>query len=320
MAIKKEVKTGIIILSGIIVLYLGINYLKGKDFFSKETRIFAVYDRVEGLAASNVVQINGFKAGFVRSLTLLPDHSGRIVVAMRVKSELKIPRNSTAQIYSTDLLGTKGVRIIFGNSSEDVQNGDTLQSDIQKSISEEVNAQVAPIKLKAENLLSSLDSVTSILRDVFNEETKENLKNSFTSISTSLGHFEHIAHSIDTMMSSENGKLKLIFENIESITSNIKNNSEHISKAIENISSISDTLRKANLSATLENTRKTMEQTANIFEKVNKGKGSLGMLINDDSLYINLNSTAHSLDALIKDLKANPKRYVHFSFIGGGKK
>src|SRR5206468_150380 len=120
------------------------------------------------------------------------DHSGRIIVALHVKKELKIPRNSIAQIYSTDLLGTKGVRIIFGNSKEELQNGDTLQSDIQKSLSDEVSAQVAPIKMKAENLLSSLDSVTTILRDVFNEQTKENLKSSFGSISTSLGHFEHI--------------------------------------------------------------------------------------------------------------------------------
>jgi phospholipid/cholesterol/gamma-HCH transport system substrate-binding protein len=320
MAIRKEVKTGIIILSGIIVLYIGINFLKGKDFFSGEKRVYAIYDRVEGLAPSNIVQVNGLKAGFVRELKLLPDHSGRIIVTLRVQNAMKIPRNSTAQIFSTDLLGTKGIRLLFGNSTEDLQNGDTLKSDIQRSISEEVNAQVAPIKIKAENLLSSLDSVTSILKDVFNQQTKENLKNSFASISTSLGHFEHIAHSFDTMMSSQNGKLKLIFDNIESITSNIKNNSEHITHAIENISNISDTLRKANLAATLENTRKTMEQTSAIFEKVNKGKGSLGMLINDDSLYVNLNSTAHSLDALIKDLKANPKRYVHFSVIGGGKK
>jgi phospholipid/cholesterol/gamma-HCH transport system substrate-binding protein len=320
MAIKKEVKTGIIILSGIIVLYLGINFLKGKDFFSSEKRVYAVYDRVEGLAPSNVVQVNGLKAGFVRELKLLPDHSGRIIVTLRLKNDMKIPRNSIAQIISTDLLGTKGIKLVFGNSTEDLQNGDTLRSDIQKSLSEEVSAQVAPIKMKAENLLSSLDSVTTILRDVFNEQTKQNLKNSFASISTSLRSLENITNSMDTMMRGSSGKIRMIINNIESITTNLRNNSEHISSAIENIANISDTLRKANLTATLENTRKTLEQTSNIFEKVNKGKGSLGMLINDDSLYVNLNNTANSLDALIKDLKANPKRYVHFSFIGGGGK
>jgi phospholipid/cholesterol/gamma-HCH transport system substrate-binding protein len=320
MAIRKEVKVGAIVLGGIIVLYFGINFLKGKDFFSNEKRVYAVYDRIEGLSPSNLIQVNGLKAGFVRDIKLLPDHSGRIIVSMLIKNEMKIPRNSVAQIVSTDLLGTKAIRLIFGNSSEDVQNGDTLQSDIQKSISEEVSAQVAPIKMKAENLLSSLDSVTTILRDVFNEKTKQNLKNSFASISTSLHSMESITGSLDTVMRKSEGKIKTIIDNIEFITSNLKNNSEHISNAIENIANISDTLRRANLTQTIENTKKTLEMTSSIFEKVNKGKGSLGMLINDDSLYVNLNSTAHSLDALIKDLKANPKRYVHFSLVGGKSK
>jgi phospholipid/cholesterol/gamma-HCH transport system substrate-binding protein len=319
MAIRKEVKVGAIVLSGIIVLYFGINFLKGKDFFSNEKRAYAVYDRIEGLSPSNIVQVNGLKAGFVRDIKLLPDHSGHIIVTMLIKNEMKIPRNSVAQIFSTDLLGTKGIRLLFGNSSEDLQSGDTLQSDIQKSISEEVSAQVAPIKAKAENLLSSLDSVAGILRDVFNEKTKQNLKNSFASISTSLHSMESISGNLDTVMRRSSGKIKSIIDNIEFITSNLKNNSEHISNAIENIANISDTLRRANLAQTIENTKKTLEMTSSIFEKVNRGKGSLGMLINDDSLYVNLNSSARSLDALIKDLKANPKRYVHFSLVGGGK-
>jgi phospholipid/cholesterol/gamma-HCH transport system substrate-binding protein len=320
MALKKEVKVGAIVLAGIIVLYFGINFLKGKDFFSSEKRVYALYNRVEGLAPSNIVQVNGLKAGFVRDIQLLPDHSGRILVTMRVQNAMKIPRNSIAQIYSTDLLGTKGIRLLFGNSTEDLENGDTLKSDIQMSISEEVSAQVAPIKMKAENLLSSLDSVAIILRDVFNEQTKANLKSSFSSISSSLHSLENITSNLDTMMRRESGKIKSIIDNIESITSNLKNNSQHISSAIENIANISDTLRKANLTATLENTRKTLEQTSKIFEKVNTGKGSLGMLINDDSLYVNLSAAARNLDVLIKDLKANPKRYVHFSLMGGKSK
>jgi phospholipid/cholesterol/gamma-HCH transport system substrate-binding protein len=127
---------------------------------------------------------------------------------------------------------------------------------------------------------------------------------------------ESITKSLDTMMNKENGKIKTILDNIESITTNLKDNSKSISDAINNIANISDTIRKANLSATLENTRKTLEMTSSIFEKVNTGKGTLGMLVNNDSLYINLNSTAQSLDALIKDLKENPKRYVHFSMFG----
>jgi len=297
MAISKEVKIGAIVFSGIIVLYFGINYLKGKDFFSSEKHVYALYERVEGLAPSNIIEINGLKAGFVREIKLLPDHSGRILVTMNLQSGLKIPRNSVAQIYSTDLLGTKGIRLIFGTSKEDLQDGDTLFADLQKSLSEEVNAQVAPVKQKAENLLASLDSVAQILRDVFNEETKQNLKNSFASISTSLRSIQKITTNIDTL------KIKQILANVESFT--------------HNFSAISDTLKRANLAGTIENLKKTVDEASAVFEKINKGKGSMGKLMNDDSLYVNLNAASKSLDELLKDLKANPKRYVHISVFGG---
>jgi len=309
MAISKEAKVGLIVFTAIVVLFWGVNYLKGRDFFTTENLIYAVYDRVEGLAPSNVVEVNGLKIGLISSISLLPDHSGRIIAAMHIKKDLKIPRNSTAQIFSIDFLGTKGIRLVYGDSPDDIHNHDTLRSDIEKNISEQVSAQVAPLKAKAENLLSSLDTVTYILRDVFNEDTKENLKRSFSSITSSLNSMEHITKSVDTMMSKEDGKLKMIFDNIQTITSDLKT-------VVANIGNISDTLKHSNIGATIENTRKTLEQTSQIFEKVNKGKGSLGLLVNNDSLYINLNNTARDLDILLKDLKLNPKKYVHFSFIG----
>jgi phospholipid/cholesterol/gamma-HCH transport system substrate-binding protein len=113
MKLSKEVRTGIIMVGGIAIIFWGINYLKGKDFFSKQKLVYAVYDRVDGLAPSNVVQVNGLKIGLIHTITLLPDHSGKIVVAMHVGNQLKIPRNSSAQIFSVDLLGTKGIRMVM---------------------------------------------------------------------------------------------------------------------------------------------------------------------------------------------------------------
>src|SRR5690349_365831 len=114
MKVSKEVKVGAIIIVGIALLFWGINYLIGKDFFTSEKLIYAVYDRVDGLTASNPVVVNGLKIGKVHRLYLLPDHSGKIVVSMHISSGLNIPRNSTAQIYSADLLGTKSVQLIMG--------------------------------------------------------------------------------------------------------------------------------------------------------------------------------------------------------------
>jgi len=320
MKINKEARIGIIVLAAIALSYWGLNYLKGQDIFTSQKAIYAIYSRVDGLLPSNVVQVNGYKIGFVKTINLLPDHSGRLVISMHIKSDLRIPKNSRAEIFSTDFLGTKAVQLIFGDSKEDIQDGDTLQSSVQASLTDEVGAQVAPIKQKAENLLASLDSVAAVFREVFNQETKLNLKKSFQSISTALNSIDNIATTVDTMLGRKNGRIKLLLENLESITNNIKNHNQQIGEVIDNFSGISDTLRRANLSQTILNLKNTLDKTSSIFDKVNKGEGTLGMLVNDDSLYVNLNHTAHDLDALIKDLNTNPRKYVHFSMFGGGGK
>lgn len=315
MKISKEAKIGLIITSGIAILFWGLNYLKGKDFFTSQKTVFATYDRVDGLTASNPVLVNGMKIGSVTKLSLLPDQSGRILVAMHINSNVRIPRNSTAEIFSTDLLGAKGIRFLFGESADIIEDGDTVKSQIQNSLSQEVNAQVAPIRARAESILSSMDSVLMIVRTVFNESTKEDLRRSFQSISSSLLSIERITGTMDQQLARQ-GKLGLIFDNLESITTNLRSNNKSLTNAIENFSAISDTLAGANLAATIENTRKTLEGTTSLLAKVNSGEGSLGQLATNDSLYTNLNNTARDLDLLITDLKANPGRYVHISVFG----
>lgn len=319
MKFSKEARLGLIVTVGIALLFWGVNFLKGKDFFSSDKVVYAVYDQVEGLSASNPVTVNGMKVGSVRSLELLKDNSGKILVSMHVTDKVHIPVNSTAQIFSVDILGSKGIRILLSKEGMELKDGDTLLSGFQKSLSDDLGEQVGPLKTKAESLISSMDSVLYIIREVFNDRTKNNLRKSFESISHSLASIENIAGNIDTAMSGE-GRLKSIFENLESISANLKNSNDKISLMINNFSAISDTIAQANISQTLEKTKKTLEQTAGIMEKVNKGEGSLGQLVNNDSLYTNLNSSAKNLNLLLTDLRMNPGRYLKFSVISFGKK
>ena len=317
MKISKEAKVGLIVISGIAFLFWGINFLKGRDFFTSQKLVYAVYDRVDGLSRSGPVLVNGLKVGTINSLDLLRDHSGRIVVAMHLENKMHIPRNSVAEIYSTDILGTRAIRLNLGDSKEEVQRNDTLISAIQKNLSQEVSAQVAPIKEKTENLIASLDSVLGIVRSVFNSETKEHLKKSFESIASIMASIENVTGTLDTVLTKE-GRLKMLFRNLESITSNLSRNNEKITHMIDNFAAISDTLARSQLASTIESTRKTLDQTNQMLQRINKGQGTLGQLATNDSLYINMNATARDLDALLKDLKANPKRYVSISVFGGG--
>jgi len=319
MKISKEAKTGLIVVAGISLLLWGINYLKGKDLFTSQKLVYAIYERVDGLAPSNPVQVNGMKIGLVKTLTLLPDHSGRIIVSMHLSSEVRIPRNSVAQIFGTDLLGSKAIRFVFGDSKDDVHNGDTLAASVEKSLSQEVGSQVGPIKEKAESILSSMDSVLAVIRDVFNENTRVHLRNSFESIANSLASIEHVAGSLDTIIRKE-GKLKEIFDNLSSIVTNLKNNNGKITSIINNFAAISDTLARANVALLLDNTKKTLDQTNQLFQKINKGEGTVGQLATNDSLYSNLNAAAHDLDQLLKDFNENPTRYIGVSLISFGSK
>jgi len=312
---SKEVKVGFLVTAALAALLWGMNYLKGIDIFTGDNKYFAIYNQVDGLVPSSDVILNGVKIGQVSKIEFLQDKSGRILATMLIKRKVFVGKNSVASIISSDLLGGRAIDIKLDSLSPPAQDGDTLLSDIQSSLSE----QVGPIKDKAERLIMSLDSLAVSLNQVFNPVTRKNLDNSVVNLDKSLKSIENASRSLDNMISSENGKLRKMIANVESITNNIKNNNEELSNVIRNFSQISDTLVKADLAAVISNTNKTLQQTSSIMEKINRGEGSLGLLINDDSLYNALQRGAEDLDRLLIDLKQNPRRYVHFSVFGGGK-
>ena len=188
------------------------------------------------------------------------------------------------------------------------------------SLTEEVNKQVAPIKEKAENLLSSLDTMVTVLQSVFNSETRKNINASFVSIQSTLTNLESTSYNLDTLVYGQRKRLERIMFNIESITTNFRKNDEKISNVLSNFSLISDTLAKANIAGTLANVNNVLSSVEAISEKINKGEGSIGLLVNDQKLYDNLNNSAAQLNALIEDMKINPYRYVNFSVFPPSKK
>jgi len=316
--IKKEVWIGIVVIGSLGVLYWGLNYLKGIDIFNKESNYYAIYDKVEGLTVSNPVQINGYTVGNVRSVTFLPDNSGRIVVKMSVvNQDFKIPLNTVAKITSLDLLGSKSVNLILGKETEYHNVGDTLKSSVEASIAEEVNSQILPLKLKAEDLLASMDTAIQIVRAILNEEARDNLSASFKNIKNAMGTFEVVAMRVDTMIYEEKAKLSSIMTNFNSISFNLRNNNENITMILDNVAFITDSIAASNVTQTINNASIAFRDAALIMEKIEKGEGSIGQLVNNDSLYFHLESSARNLDRLLMDIEEHPGRYVHVSVFGG---
>ncbi len=313
MKLTKEFKVGLVAIATIALFIWGFNYLKGLDIFKNYKTFYAIYPRVNGLNPANPVSIHGLNVGQVTSIAFTPDMSGNVIVAFIVTTDLPLPKNSMANIYSSDLMGSKAIEIILGDTSVYLDDGDTLKSMVEASLKEAVNQQIAPLKNKAEELISSLDSAVVAISGVFNRETRENLRKSIQSIRITLKHLESATYNLDTLVITQKSRLAEILYNMELITRNIKDNNENISNIINNFSSISDSLAKAEIPKTFNNINKTLNDLAKITHKINTGEGTIGLLINDDKLYNELQKAAADLNSLLEDIQTNPKKYVRFS-------
>lgn len=318
MKINNETKVGIITVFSVTILILGYNYLKGKDVFTNTIDIYAEYEQINGIKEANPVLYNGFAIGKITKLKL--SERGTIIATLTLKPDLQIPDNTIAKIISQDLLGSKAIVLQFGDSRTFIEEGDTLRTDLEMSLAESVNSEVLPVKQKAEKLLGTMDSILVSIQYILNPDFRSNIDQSFASIKRSIETLEVTATRVDSMVKYQAARFKVISSNIESISTNLKNNNQKITDILSNVEQISDSLTRVNFVQTIDRANKALQDIAIITEKINSGQGTLGMLVNDDKLYHNLNQSSRDLDKLLVDLRLNPKRYVHISVFGGSNK
>ena len=256
--------------------------------------------------------LNGFSIGMVSDINLNTTNH-KLMVTLNINELDSIPNNSVCKIVNQDLMGTKGVSLIMGNSSTFSKLGDTLLSSIENSLQDEVNAQILPLKNKAEELIGSVDSLLVIVAAVLNKKTRANLSNSINSLDETFEILSKTMLKVDSIVYQNDSKVTKIISNLESITTNLNEGNSDIKAILYNLSSISDSLANSNIISLLENVDK-------ISSNINSGSGSLAKLMNDDNLYNNLEKSTSELADLIEDIKTNPKRYVNFSLLGGSKK
>lgn len=310
MKIKNETKVGILAAVAIAILVLGYSFLKGNDVFTSENIYYANYERVDGLTVSKPVYVNGYQIGRVSGLTLLPN--GTILTEFKIDKKYEVPENTIARIASTDLLGGKAIVFDLGDSKIYAKTRDTLQSDVQKNIME----QVEPIQKKAEALFAVLDSVLTSVNNTISPDFQMNINRSLQSIANTLNTLENTATQVDGMVGTQKSKISGILTNMESISTNFNNNNETLTRIFTNLETVSDKAARLNFEETMNKANMAVADLQSAVDSINSGKGSLGKLLNDDKLYKNLEDASKSLDNLIIDVKENPKRYVHFSIFG----
>jgi len=315
LKLTRETKIGLFALTILVVMFWGVNFLKGKNIFSPNNVYYAIFKSVDGLKNTDAVLINGFKVGLVKNIEFHDLKSGRFRVVLLVNKKYSLPRNTTAKLVSTDIMGGKAIKLEVAPDSLFYQPGDTLPTSIEVGLLDQLAYQMSPVKEKAEVMMSEIAKTLVVLQEVLNDENKKNLSEGIENLNRTLHNIANLSAGLDTMVNSTKGSIRLSLSNIESISSNIRKNNADITNTIKNLSNLSDSLSKANLYSTLVKLDSSLTQLQQALTKVNSGEGTLGKLVNNDSLYRNLESASLQLELLIKDIKANPKRYVNFSII-----
>ncbi len=295
MKISKEIRIAIVSIVSIVAFVILANFLKGSNFLKPEKTYYAYYDEAKNLTASSSVFFKGMKVGHVDKLEFIDPQNPRIKVTFVVNERLSIPKNSIACITTADMLGTKIIELKYSSEQDILKSGDELIGEIEVGMIDEVTSQLMPMKDKIEHLAISLDSLVMAMNGMFNEQTQQQLQGSIRDLSVSLNNVKNLTSSANNVLSEQR---------------------ENLEKILGNFAKISTDLDKANLSKTVQKLDSTLAQTKVVMKKINEGEGTAARLVNDQKLYDELSKSAENLSKLLEDMKANPKRYVHFSLFG----
>lgn len=304
MNFSKEFKVGLLSVVSGTVLYFGVDFLKGTDFMSSTNRYFAFYNNVEGLTASNPVMVNGFTVGRVEKITLAPNRTDLLCVSIVMDKNIPLNDSSVAILADGDLLGGKLIELKIGKGKKAIADEDTLLSGNSESITESLKARALPV-------LDQLDSTAAQLTVVMKGLTKTTQQ-----VNTTLADFEATSKSVRGIMDDNRGSIQGTMRNVNTISAALVTTQKEVNTLITKMNRFGDTLNAMELGKTVANANKSIENLNALLGGIKSGKGSLGKLAVNDSLYNNLKNTSADLDKLFIDIKANPKRYVHFSIFG----
>ena len=299
MKLSYEIKTALLVISGIFLFIVMINYLKSNDIFVSDRSFYAIYDDVEGVSTGTPVTISGFNVGSVQDIRFYGNNS-ELLLKFRVENDFEFSTNSIAQIYETGLIGGKALAIIPVEGKKLAVSGDTLQSDIAPGLTELVNDKLSPLQEKIESMVVSADSLLIAVNSVFDTSTKENLTSSIENFSLTI---ESAKQSIDVLE-------KVIGGNENSLNSIINNMDE----SLKNFSELSENFDELDL--VIDNLSKSSANINSITGEIKAGDGLVNKVVYDEGFVKSLDEISSNINLLLEDLRMNPKRYVHFSLFG----
>lgn len=316
---KKEIRIGLVVMVGFAILIWGVNFLKGRNIFSFGDEYYGVYSRLDGLAKASPVAMRGFKIGSVRNIEFHPTLPNKFVVTFSLDTKIHLPKDTRAQIYSLDLMGSKGVQFIPGEEEGYLTPGDTMVTSVMGDLKDQVSMEVLPLKDKAERLIVKLDSVLTNVGRVFSEDNQSNLATSIESFNRSMRNFERLSSNLASKV-DDDGDVSVMVKRMDSVMMMVAAQRPYIDTTFRNLAGFTSQLEQAQLDEVLGSLRNTLQNTTTLLDNLNEGDGSLGLLLSDKELYYSLTEASASLNRLLIDVRHNPDRYVNFSAVNLGKK
>jgi phospholipid/cholesterol/gamma-HCH transport system substrate-binding protein len=292
----REVKVGIMAVIAVFVLYFGLNYLKGIDIFSSVSYYYGRYENIGGLVPSSPVFVKGFKVGQVEQIKYDFSKKESFVVKISVSKDIKLPKDTRIELYDEGIMGGKAIQLIYEpiNLSQSMHvPGDTIETKMGIGLMAQISGDLVP---KIESISTQADS---LIRSVRVLVENKNLNKSMASIERTTADLAVSSSQLKKLMSKD---VPSILNNVNVMTTDFRQ--------------ISGNLKKIDYQSTFASIDHTIANLNLISEKMNSSEGTIGMLLNNKDLYINLSNTASSADKLLIDLQKNPRRYVHFSLFG----
>ncbi len=314
MKISNETKVGAISIIALVLLVLGFNFLKGKKLFSNDILLSARYGNVQGLQASNPVMINGLQVGSVAKINTDKDMR-KIIVDLDITKDIHIPNNSIA-VIQTSLLGTPNIEILLGSSTTYFKHKDTIATQVGAGMLSDVMGKVDPVLNGVKKAVGSADTLLNNFNSVINAAAKKNIAEMLDNINKITASIILSTSSLNTLLNAQNGALSKSLNNVSGITSNFAGNNDKINSVVSNLDKTTKKFAELDVQNTLDTLNGAIANLKALLANISNSKGTLGLLMNDATLYKNLSSTSNKVNLLLDDIRINPKRYINISLFG----
>mgnify|MGYP000740062302 CR=1 FL=1 len=302
---SKELKTGIVAVVIIALFIWGYNFLKGEDLFGASSRHFFVeYKDINGLNEASLVTINGLKVGKIDDISFNsnPEKQGVLLVKISLNTDFNFSKNSVAKIYSASLMGGQNLAIVPKYDGEIAKSGDYLQGEVESDIFSSVGEKLTPIQAKLQKVLVKTDSFLSGMNEVLDDKSRKSLNKSILGLEGTISDVRVTLSSVNSILSDNKTNLDATLTNAKKIT--------------DDFSKVSNDLAQTNLGETVKKLESTLANVNGLMSNIEKGNGTLGKLMTDDKMYTNLTKASKELEELLREVKLNPKRFVHISLFG----